>query len=216
MSIQVVLADDHPIVRNGIRYVIERAKSDIEIVAEASNGMEVLELSDRVSADVYVIDILMPILNGIDTTARLIKKNSLEKVIILSMHHGNQFVERAMRAGALGYVSKESVAEEIVYAIREVHKRRNFLSPIISNIIVNGFLANRSDEANQNLNQLTHREREILQLIAEGYKNKDITNRLNLSLNTVLVHRRNIMQKLDIHNKVELIRYAIKEGIAKL
>lgn len=216
MSIKVLLADDHPLVRDGIKYMIEKAKSEIEVVAEASNGNEVLELSDKISVDVYIIDILMPILNGIDTTVKLIKKNPLEKIIILSMHHSNQFVERAMRAGARGYVSKESIAEEIVYAIKEVNKGRNFLSPIISNFIVNAFLSNRSAEDRQNMNQLTQREREILQLIAEGYKNKDITKRLHLTLNTVLVHRRNIMQKLSIHNKVELIRYAIKEGIAKL
>jgi len=217
MSIKLVLADDHPVIKEGIRSAIDRTTDDIEIVMEASNGREVLEFASKNLVDVFILDISMPILNGIDTTARLIKMDQNNRIIILSIHNSRSFVEKALFCGAKGYLLKESTVDEVIYAIHEVNKGRYYLSSAISKYIVNGFLSeiNKRD-FNENLVHLTGREREVLQLIAEGFSNKEISRNLNLALNTVHVHRKNIMQKLDIHKHAGLIHYAIKEGIVKL
>ena len=217
MSIKVLLADDHPVVRDGLRSVIDKKAEDIKIIGEASNGNDVLEMSKKNQVDIYVLDISMPILNGIETTDRLIKMNPDSKIIILSIHDSHIFVEKALKSGARGYILKESATEEVIHAIREVYKGRFFLSPAISKFIVKGFIGKmqgyRRYEKPVNL---TQREREILQLIAESFTNKETARKLNISLYTVQVHRRNIMQKLGIHKHADLIRYAIKEGISKL
>ncbi|MCK4395702.1 response regulator transcription factor [candidate division WOR-3 bacterium] len=217
MSIKVILADDHPVVRDGIKFIINRKGTDIAIIGEASNGSEVLDMAKEDPADVYVIDISMPILNGIETTERLIKLEPQSKVIILSIHDSRIFVEKALKSGARGYILKESVTEEVINAIREVYKGRFFLSPGVSKFVVQGFLGKRHGyKKYQKIVSLTRREREILQLIAEGFTNKETARKLNLSLNTVHVHRKNIMEKLDIHKQADLIRYALKEGISNL
>lgn len=217
MSIKLLLADDHPVVREGIRFAIERAADDIEIVSEASNGKEVLEFARKNPVDVYILDISMPILNGIETTVKLIKMNPNNRIIILSIHDSRSFVEKALYCGARGYLLKVNAVDDVIHAIHEVHRGRFFLSSSISKYIVNGFLSDlHKREINENLVHLTEREREVLQLIAEGFTNKEIASNLNLALNTVHVHRKNIMQKLDIHKHAGLIRYAIKEGIIKL
>jgi DNA-binding NarL/FixJ family response regulator len=159
----------------------------------------------------------MPILNGIETTVKLIKMNPNNKIIILSIHDSRSFVEKALYCGAKGYLLKESAVDEVIHAVHEVNKGRYYLSSAISKFIVDGFISEiHKRDINENLVHLTEREREVLQLIAEGFTNKEIANNLNLSLNTVHVHRKNIMQKLDIHKHAGLIRYAIKEGIVKL
>lgn len=217
MSIKLLLADDHPVVREGIRSAIERSADDIEIVGEASNGKQVLEFARKNPVDVYILDISMPILNGIETTIKLIKMNPDNRIIILSIHDSRSFVEKALYCGARGYLLKVNAVDDVIHAIHEVHKGRFFLSSSISKYIVNGFLSDlHKREINENLVRLTEREREVLQLIAEGFTNKEIASNLNLALNTVHVHRKNIMQKLDIHKHAGLIRYAIKEGIIKL
>jgi DNA-binding NarL/FixJ family response regulator len=217
VSIKLLLADDHPVVREGIRLAIERAAADIEIVSEASNGKEVLEFARKNPVDVYILDISMPILNGIETTVKLIKMNPNNRIIILSIHDSRSFVEKALYCGARGYLLKVNAVDDVIHAIHEVHRGRFFLSSSISKYIVNGFLSDlHKREINENLVHLTEREREVLQLIAEGFTNKEIASNLNLALNTVHVHRKNIMQKLDIHKHAGLIRYAIKEGIIKL
>ena len=217
MSIKVILADDHPVVRDGIKSVINRKGSDIEVIGEASNGNEVLEMVKEDPADVYIIDISMPLLNGIETTERLIKMEPQSKVIILSIHDSRIFVEKALKSGAKGYILKESATEEVIHAIRDVYRGRFFLSPGVSKYIVHGFLGKlHGYKKYKELVTLTRREREILQLIAEGYTSKEIASKLKLSVNTVRVHRKNIMKKLDIHKQADLIRYALKEGISNL
>lgn len=217
MSIKVLLADDHPVVRDGLRSVIDKKAEDIKIIGEASNGNDALEMAKKNQVDIYVLDISMPILNGIETTDRLIKMNPDSKIIILSIHDSHIFVEKALKSGARGYILKESATEEVIHAIREVYKGRFFLSPAISKFIVKGFIGKmqgyRRYEKPVNL---TQREREILQLIAESFTNKETARKLNISLYTVQVHRRNIMQKLGLHKYADLVRYAIKEGISKL
>jgi len=217
MTIKVLLADDHPVVRDGLRYVVENKSDDIKIAAEASNGQEVLQNAEGTAIDVFIIDISMPILNGLDTAERLITKNADTKVIILSIHGSRNFVEKALGIGVKGYLLKESATEDIVQAIHEVHQGRYFLSPAISKFVVNGFVGkSREYVRKEKITKLTQREREVLQLIAEGFSSKEIQRHLKLSLNTVLVHRKNIMHKLGIHKQADLVRYAIKEGICKL
>lgn len=218
MSIEVVLADDHAVVREGLKAVIQRAVKNIKVVSEASNGEEVLRMAKETSAAVYILDISMPIINGIETTYRLRKIYPKSKIIILSIHDERSFVEKALKAGAKGYLLKESAIEEVIRAIREVYMGRYFLSPKISKFIVSGFLAKEgnSKKRQRNPDELTGKEKEVLQLIAEGFINKEIAQKLKASLNTIHVHRNNIMRKLNIHKQAELIRYALKEGISQL
>jgi len=217
MKIRVSIADDHPIIREGLRSVIESKSKNIEIINEASNGKDVIEKAKKSPAHVYVLDIAMPILNGIEATKMLIKMDPKSKIIILSIHDSRMFVEKAMKSGAKGYLVKESAIEEVIQAIHEVFKGRYYLSSAISKFVVDGYLGGlQGYNKNKAETHLTKREREILQLIAEGYTNKEIAVRLQLSLNTANVHRKNIMQKLDLHKQADLIRYAIKEGISKL
>lgn len=217
MIIKVLLADDHPVVRDGLRSTIDKMGGDIKIIGEASNGNEVLEIAKKNLVDIYILDISMPILNGIETANRLIKMDPKSKIIILSIHDSRIFVEKALKSGARGYILKESATEEVIQAIREVYIGRFFLSPAISKFVVHGFLDKMHHyKRHEKVIYLTAREQEILQLIAESFTNKEIAIKLNLSLNTVHVHRKNIMQKLDIHKQADLIRYAIKEGISKL
>ena len=217
MPIRVILADDHPVVRDGLRAVIEHRCRDIKVTGEAGDGREVLALAEAHPADVYVLDISMPELNGIEAAARLLERDRRAKVIILSIHDSRAFVEKALHSGARGYVLKESATEEVIHAIREVHAGQYYLSPAISKHVVDGFLSNthRATAARPEAD-LTTREREVLQLIAEGLTSKDIAVKLDLAVNTVHVHRTNIMRKLDIHTQAELIRYALREGISKL
>jgi DNA-binding NarL/FixJ family response regulator len=217
VKIKVLIADDHPVVREGLRSAIQMSAEDIEVVAEASNGREVLDAAAKTPIDVFVLDIQMPLLNGIETTSRLIRMYPACRVIALSIHDSRFFVEKAIHAGARGYVLKESSTAEIVRAIHEVHGGRFFLSPAVTQYIVDGFVKKSSDgQDDSSLAALSAREREILQLLAEGVPSKEIAKKLYLSLNTVRAHKKNIMQKLEFHSQVDLVRYAIKEGISKL
>jgi len=217
MSIRVVLADAHPIVRAGLRAVIEKSKEDIAIVGEAVNDFEILKIAGKKDVDVYFLSVEMPHLNSIETAKRLLKKDPKAKIILLSLNDSRIFVYQALRCGVKGYILMESAFEEATRAIQEVFKGRFFLSPAISKYIVDGFLGKIGDvKVKSDPNGLTKREREVLQLIGEGSTNKEIAQRLNLFLNTVQVHRRNLMHKLNIHKQADLIRYTIKEGISKL
>lgn len=217
MDIEVILADDHPIVRDGIKAVIERTGKGIKVIGEASTGEEAVEMARAYPADVYILDISMPILNGIEVADRLMKMDPKSRVIILSMHDSKSFVEKALKTGAKGYLLKENATDEVVHAICEVYKGRVYLSPNISKYIVQGFLGKRrSYKKEEKTVSLTRKEREVLQLIAEGFSNKEIADRLKISLNTTHVHRNNIMQKLNIHKQAGLIRYALKEGISHI
>ena len=215
MSIKVVLADDHAIVRDGVRAVLERKGKDMEIVAEIANGKELVDWAENNRADVYVVDISMPVLNGVEAVQRLTKNNPETKVVMLSMYDDRISVEKSLKAGAKGFLVKVSTADEIVDAIREVAGGRFYLCSKVSKYIVQGFLG-KTTARKRDVTGLTPKEKEVLQLIAEGYSSKQIAKTFNLSLNTIHVHRNNIMKKLGIHKQAELVRYAIKEGIAQL
>lgn len=212
--INIVMADDHVMVRSGIKAALERQNKDIRVVAEVSNGKELLALPKDIKADVYLVDISMPLLNGIEATKKLKSLNKNAKVIILSMYDDRISVERAIRAGANGFVIKVATINEVLNAIDDVLKGKFFLCSSISNYVFEGFLGKASGKKNVHI--LTAKEKEILQLVAEGYSSRKIADEFGLSLNTVHVHRNNIMHKLKLHKQADLIRYAIKEGIAHI
>ncbi|MBF0570267.1 MAG: response regulator transcription factor [Candidatus Omnitrophica bacterium] len=216
MSITVIIADDHALVREGIKAVLKKTTLGIDVIAEASNGKEVLNIAKKMPADIFLLDISMPFLNGLELTVRLIQLNPKNKIIILSMYDDQMSVERALQSGAKGYLIKETASEEVVRAIREVANGRIFLSPKISRYIVKDFFGSRQQyKKRERFLRLTGKEREILQLVAEGFSSKDIAKELKIVLATVMVHRKNIMHKLDIHKETDLVRFAFKEGIIR-
>jgi DNA-binding NarL/FixJ family response regulator len=213
MKIRVLLADDHSVVRAGIKSIAE-GFGGIIVVGEAADGQELLALARITPADVYVVDIEMPVLGGIDAMERLLRERPGSRVVILSMYRDRVLVERAFRAGARGYVLKESAAEDIVRAVQEVHQGKYWISPRISTYLVDRLVSARYEEETKSAGEaITQRQREILKLIGDGLTEKEIGARLNLSQNTVHVHKNRIMKTLDIHTKAELIRYALKRGI---
>lgn len=214
MSIKVLVADDHKVVREGLRTLIEK-QPGMEVIAEAENGRMALKLIKKLSPDIAIMDIAMPDLNGIEATRQIVAEAPGTKVIALSMHSDRQFVTRMMSAGASGYLLKDCAFEEVARAIRSVMARQIYLSPKIVSIVVKAFLR-RSEPSDSMLSVISPREREVLQLIAEGKTTKQIALRLHISAKTVDTHRRNIMDKLDIHSIAELTKYAIREGLTFL
>ena len=216
MAITVVLADDHAIVRQGLGAVISQ-EQDIKVIAEASNGKEVVDIAKKDPADIFIIDITMPILNGLEASSQIMQINPGNRIIILSMHDNRAFIERALNLGIRGYVLKDSAADEIIQAIRAVYKDEYFLSPRISTFVIQDYIDSKGQKIGEKkIVSLTEREREILQLVVEGYTNKEVAMHLKIALKTALAHRNNIMQKLGIHRQADLIRYALKEGITTI
>ena len=212
---KIVLADDHAIVRTGVRTVLERLGKDMQVVAELSNGKELVDYAKDHPDDIYVVDISMPVMNGIEAVEQMTKLHPEIKIIMLSMYDDRISVEKSLKAGAKGFIVKVSAADEIVSAIEEICAGRFYLCNKVSKYIVQGFLGKTSSRKRDGTG-LTPKEKEVLQLIAEGYSSKQIAKSFNLSLNTIHVHRNNIMKKLGIHKQTELVRFAIKEGIAQL
>lgn len=214
MKIKIVLADDHALVRQGVRMMLEMAANEFEVIGEVCNGEELLAFAQKTPADVYIVDISMPVLNGVEAVRKLVKLDPHAKVLILSMYDDRVSVEKALKAGAKGFVVKVSRAEELLEAVREVAAGKFYFGGKISKFLVQGFLGKHAPKKQSG--QLTAKEKEVLQLIAEGYSSKQIAQHFTLSLNTIHVHRNNIMRKLGIHKQAELVRYALKEGIAQL
>lgn len=212
---KIVLADDHAIVRTGVRAVLERLGKDMKIAAEIANGKELVDYAKTHPEDIYIVDISMPVMNGIEAVEQMVKHNPAAKIVMLSMYDDRISVEKSLKAGARGFIVKVCAADEIVDAIEEVSAGRFYLCSKVSKYIVQGFLGKTSSRKRDGTG-LTPKEKEVLQLIAEGYSSKQIAKTFNLSLNTIHVHRNNIMKKLGIHKQTELVRFAIKEGIAQL
>ncbi len=210
-NIRLLLADDHQLIRASLRSLISDLPG-IDVVAEASDGREAIELIGQCRPDVVLMDIAMAGLNGLEATRRIAKDHSHVRVIILSMHASEQYVLQALRAGASGYLLKESAPRELDLAIRSVARGEIFLSPAISKHVIDNFLNKENDHKNS-LQSLTPRQREILQLIAEGRSSKDIARLLNASVKTIESHRASLMQRLDIHEVAGLVRYAIRNGL---
>lgn len=214
--IRVVVAEDHHLVRQGIRALIEKA-SDMEVIGEATDGNEAVELVSALTPDVLVLDIAMPHLNGIQAIEKLRPMSLSTQVVILSMYSDSILVQQALQTGVKGYLLKDSVTEELLLAIRAASRGATYLSPAISNKLVADVLVSQTDpEIVDPYTMLTQREREVLQLIAEGHTNNTIAKIMNISVKTVERHRTNLMSKLDVHNLVELIRFAIKHKLILL
>ena len=211
--IRVILADDHHLVRRGIHALLEKA-DDIEVIGEAEDGQAALELVEQLKPDVLVIDIAMPRLNGIQATERVRALGFATRVVILSMHSRPLLVRQALRNGAKGYLLKRSVTEELLLAVRAASRGETYLSSEVSGIIVDDFLTHQVEAEQVNpFNQLTPREREVMQLIAEGHTNQAIAQLLHVSIKTVEKHRANLMAKLDVHDVAGLTRIAIEHGL---
>jgi two-component system, NarL family, response regulator NreC len=213
MAIRVLLADDHTIVRDGLRALLEK-QPDMTVSGEASDGREAVQIAEENSPDVVVMDIAMPNMNGIEATRRIVASHPSTAVVILSMHQDESYVLRSLKAGARGYLLKDSLRSDVVEAIRSVAQGRSFLTRKVSRLMQEDYIRQmerRGVEDSYDL--LTDREREILQLIAEGRTNKEVANVLNIGLTTVETHRTHILQKLGLHSVPELILYAVRKGI---
>lgn len=215
MTIRILLADDHKIFRDGLRTLIEK-EAGMEVVAEAENGRKAVKLSEKLSPNVIVMDVTMSDMNGIDATRKIMAGLSNIKIIGLSMHSDRRFVLGMLEAGASGYLLKDCAFGELATAIRQVTTGHTYLSPSIADLVVKGYLSKVHSSSATADTILTPREREVLQLIAEGMTAKEIASHLNLSIKTVETHRRNIMEKLNMHSIAEITKYAIREGLVTL
>lgn len=211
--IRILLADDHIVVRDGLRVLLER-QPDFEIAGEAADGIEAVRLAEETNPNVVLMDIAMPLLNGIEATRRITAKCPRTAVVILSMHYDESYILRSLKAGARGYLVKDSAKADLIQGIRSVHEGRSFLSPKVSRILQDDHMRQlESKGLDDTYDLLTDREREILQLVAEGRTNKEIANLLNISPYTIDTHRTHILQKLNLHSAPELILYAVRKGI---
>lgn len=216
MAIRILLADDHRIMREGLKSLLND-EPDLEVLGEVANGRLAIEMADELSPDVVVMDIGMPELNGIEATRRIVQDHPNTKVIALSMHSDRRFVAEILKAGASGYLLKDGAFEELAGAIRTVMGNRMYLSPRIADVVVDDYVRNSSGRAEPSaFAALTPREREVLQLLAEGKATKQAAACLHVSVKTVETHRRQIMTKLDIHSVAELTKYAIREGLTSV
>ncbi|MFA9452641.1 MAG: response regulator [Candidatus Aminicenantaceae bacterium] len=212
-GIKVVLADDHTIVRKGLRSLLDD-EGDINVIGEAGDGKEAIELVEQLKPHIVVMDIGMPVLNGLEATRRIIKKHPDTKVLILTMHTNEEYVFEILQAGASGYIIKKAAPTELVAAIRAVKQGESFLSPSISKKVIEEYLQRAGEEKWEDaFDLLTDREREVLQLIAEGLSTREIAEKLFISTKTVETHRMHMMEKLDLHGTADLTRYAIRKGI---
>ena len=214
-QLRVMLADDHAILRAGLKLVIER-EPDMLVVAEAVDGRTAVDLAPGSDADVLVMDVAMPQLNGIEAARQILAKKPGLAVVILSMHIDESYVLRSLKAGARGYLLKESAETDVIAAIRAVALGKSFFSPRVTRLLQEEYVQRLQEDGKEDSYEaLTPREREILQMIAEGQVNKDIANKLNLSLYTVETHRGNILQKLGLRSAAEVVLYAVRKGIVR-
>jgi DNA-binding NarL/FixJ family response regulator len=207
-QIRILLADDHAVVRQGFKMILA-AQSDMEIVGEAGNGREAVELAQNLKPDVVVMDVAMPELNGIEATRRVASSSPHTRVLALSMHKDSVYVREILRAGARGYLLKDSVAADLVSAIRAIAAGEGYLSPAVSDAVLDDYRRHVTNP----IDQLSSREREVLQMLAEGKTNKEIAGVLNLSVYTIDAHRGRIMEKLNVHSINELVRFAVRNGL---
>lgn len=215
-KIRVLLAEDHTIVRKGIRSLLDEER-DIEVVGEADNGRDAVAQAEALTPDIVVMDHTMPLLNGLEATRQIRKLLPQVRVLILTMHTNEEYVFQFLRAGAAGYLVKQTAPTELVSAIRAIHAGGSFLSPAISRAVIDEYVrAGERRGKSPSDGSLTDREREVLQLLVEGHTNQAIAQQLQISAKTVGVHRLNLMQKLDLHNLAELTKYAIRNGIIGL
>ncbi|HLK13004.1 MAG TPA: response regulator transcription factor [Candidatus Binatia bacterium] len=212
-KIRVLLVDDHTVVRQGLRRILE-SDDEIEIVGESGDGRSAVELAQRLRPHVVVMDIALPELNGIEATRQITKRVEGVRVLVLTMHADDVYVRQSLKAGARGYLLKDSEDLDLLKAVKVIGRGGTFFSPAVSKVLLEGYLGDAGGrEIEDDLALLTDREREVLQLIAEGRTNKEVAAVLSVSINTVETHRKHIMEKLDLHNTAELVRFAIRKRL---
>ncbi len=215
MKTRILLVDDHKILRDGICSLV-KGYNDMQVVGEAADGRTAIRLVQELSPDVVIMDISMPDLNGIDATRKIIADYPNVKVIALSMHYDKQFVSEIFRAGASGYLMKDSAFDELEHAVRVVMDGKTYINPQIASLVVESLVTQAAPASHKAFSLLTEREREVLQLISEGKSTKQIASDLSVSAKTVESHRRQVMGKLNIRNVAELTKYAIREGLTSV
>ena len=213
MAVRILLADDHTLVRQGLRRILEE-QPDFDIVAEAGSGIDAVEAARLHKPDVAIVDVAMKELNGIEATSQILKHSPHTAVLILSMYSDERYVLRAVKAGARGYLLKNSAGDELIHAIHGVQRGNAFFSPAVARIFQNGLARLKDVNSTQDrFELLTSRERQVYQLLGEGNSNKEIAQRLKLSLHTVETHRWRIMEKMDLHSTAELVLSAVRRGV---
>lgn len=212
-TVRILVADDHGVVRKGLRLILER-HDGLEVIGEAADGREAVRLAEQLRPDIVIMDVGMPQLNGIDATAQILHRDPRAGIIVLSMHSDEGYIVRALSAGAKGYLLKDSAEEDLVQAVRIVAQGRPFFSPRITQTLLDDYVRQlRQKGLQDSYDLLTDREKEVLQLIAEGKSNKEVATILDLSVYTVETHRTNLMQKLNLHNTAEIVLYAVRKKI---
>jgi two-component system response regulator NreC len=213
MSIRILLADDHTVMRKGLRLLLER-QPNLEVIGEAADGRQAVDFAEVHHPEVIVMDIAMPQLNGVEATRQIVNRNPSTAVVILSMHSDESYVIRSLKAGARAYLLKDSAESDLISAIAAITAGKSFFSPAVRRLLKEDYMHNLAEVgAEDSYELLTNREREVLQMVAEGMSNKEVASALNLSLYTVETHRTHILQKLNLHSVPELILYAVRKGI---
>ncbi len=215
MAIRILIVDDHTILRQGLRHILSQAP-DFEVVAEASSGTEAIEQAAKLKPDVAIMDIAMKELNGIEATRQMQKTSPNTAVLVLSMYSDEPYVIRATKAGARGYLLKDSIEEDLLQAVRTIHGGQSYFSPLIAKILLEGYTRGlNGKDVEDRYELLTTRERQIYQLLAEGKSNKELAFMLNLSVHTVETHRIRVMEKMDVHSAAELVLSAVRRGLVR-
>ena len=214
-KIRILLADDHTILRSGIRALLEN-EPGLSVIGEAEDGRAAVSMACKLKPNVVLMDIAMPLLNGLEATRQIKIQCPDVKVLVLSMHDNEEYIRQALEAGAMGYILKDAAPGELIGAIRSVYRGEAVLSPAVTRLVIEDYLRWGGTRPQEESDSLSPREREVLQLIAEGYTNKQIAEILSISIKTVQAHRNNLMGKLDLHDRGELIKYAIQKKIIEI
>lgn len=214
-QLRILLADDHTVVRQGLRKVLEE-RPDWIVVAEAGNGRDAVKQAEELKPDVAILDVAMPLLNGIEATRQIVKRSPSTRILVLTMHADEAYVNQILKAGATGYLLKDSADVDLIQAVGAVSQGKSFFSPAVARLMLDDYVRQLADKGiTDRYESLSEREREIFQLIAEGKANKEIAHILSISPSTVETHRARIMEKLDLHSAAEIVLYAVRRGVIR-